>query len=315
MSDQRHKPATDPQESEQGMSSAYTNLDARVDRLSEKLAAIDERTKSRNKTFLERLSQYGGLLALCISVVIGGYSIYDEILQAGDRERVALRSTLYKLVGEIGAIESQLAQVNPEDTTALVALQYSLSPQKAGLASEVFRIFEEYPNWFSPIELFRLANWQLESGKNELALKIADSIGDELGKTKLDSASSSLESDLLESDLLWLYARIFAFPSAVQNIPKARDFYRKAVAKIASIQNEYKTLYREQDLVGEWVAFELSLLGDCSVVPEAMEAALRNLQKRRQSETAKQEFIQSLYISFDTADGGCEFYPEDWSLM
>lgn len=157
--------------------------ETRIDYLEERLETFMDSVDKRNKSTFKRISEWGGLVALVLSISIGSLTVFEKSILATQKSREANLSKLQDIVSQITKVNAELAalavKMSPEDFASIGSLQNGV---KFTLAKQGAKIIEEYSEFVNTETVLLFANEFLQSQDlrkaeryGRLGLKIADS--------------------------------------------------------------------------------------------------------------------------------------------
>lgn len=235
----------------------------------QRLAALEERTKPKPRTFFDKLQEYGGLIALVIAL---GYSwplgIWDRFIvsrekameeKMGDiRESLTRATSMYV---DIGRLQSTI--VNPE-TRDLVTR--SVSNQILLLITKYDGDYTKYRDRLFPEELLMIGIMY------QNLYRIEDSLRYFEHAAKHEHAS---EVALLEAKRQ--IAKSYMLHSPIQNLSKGRAIY-KDIIQAALPSPRFEIVSGAILIQSEWGYFEM-MAGDWQCGVQNMDAAIDRLKE------------------------------------
>ena len=189
----------------------------------QRLATLEERTKAKPKTFLEKLQAYGGLLAVVIAV---GYSwplgVWDRFIVSEERAVEGkigeIRESLTRATGlfvDVGRLQSSIA--NPEMRDLATRSTYN---QIWLLVTKYDANYTKYRDKLFPEELLIIGLTYQSLYRIEDSLRYFEYV--------VEHPNTS-EISLLEANRQ--IAKSFMLPSPIQDIVKARNIYKTIMKK------------------------------------------------------------------------------------
>ena len=222
----------------------------------ERIAKLEGRLDSEEKSPGRKIGQWMGLAALIISITVGGFQIYENIIL---REREALasdRRALADYVRQITALNSKIismyisAQTNP----AVRSLAKVLYIEKRSIMGLADRLLSERKKLAGFASLFTLSAEHLNVGNTAKARQYAE----------LAVSSATTDADRAEAQRL--VARTMFAPGKGQDIPGARNTFGRAVDTIQQIDTFLRAdLFA--NLYSDWIVSE-AMFGDCETASE-----------------------------------------------
>lgn len=241
--------------------------DFRTDTL-QRLATLEERTKPKPKTFLEKLQAYGGLIAVIITV---GYSwplgVWDRFyvspekaieVKVGDiRESLTRATGLYV---DVGRLQSSIA--NPEVRDFATRSTFN---QLLLLITKYDADYTKYRDRLFSEELLMIGIMYQSLYRIEDSLRYFEYV------VKHPKTS---EVALLEANRQ--IAKSYMIPSPIQDAIKARNIYKAIIQK--ALQSQRIEITSGATFIqAEWGFFEMTT-GDWQCGAQNMDAAIARLK-------------------------------------
>lgn len=234
----------------------------------QRLATLEERTKPRPKTFLEKLQAYGGLIALVIAV---GYSwplgVWDRFIVSQEKAieaKVAeIRESLTRatdLTVDIGRLQSSIANPEMRDLATRSTFNKILL-----LITKYDADYAKYREKLFPDELLIIGILYQNLYRFEDSLRYFEYV------TESKKAS---EITMLEANRQ--IAKTYFFPSPVQDVVRARNIY-KAVLPRALESQRVQIVSHATLIQSEWGLLEMTV-GDWQCGVQNMDAAIARMK-------------------------------------
>lgn len=196
----------------------WYRLDARVDDISTKLAALDaklEAAEKAPKSATERLKAVVPLVAIVISIAAAGFTYLDRFVNEPRRE---LRVTL----NELGMLSRDMQLAYAEGTPEAQARYQGMLPQLMASLNKIHKSHDRFADSFSINDYLQVGNLSMQMGDYAKANYYADAA--------LETFSLPIE----QANAKILKARVLYGPSEIQNVFIARDLLDEAF-QIAAI--------------------------------------------------------------------------------
>lgn len=197
-------------------------LDERVDAIGERLATLEGKMeKEKAKSLKKRLSEYGGILALILSIVIGAFTVYDKIILQPKKEEVIELESFRKDINTLVQLSAQISSLNWEGNPAAAQAQaQNLTPQKVALIENIERYGEMHPDKYKFADRLMLVNENEQFSWHEKAIIHA--------KKALEISNDSLQT----ANAYWAIARI---NGRLNKLPDMRTYYEKAINEFEKV--------------------------------------------------------------------------------
>ena len=269
--------------------------------VSERLAALEERTAPKPKTIIDRIKDWGGVASLVIAI---GYSfplgIWEKFIEPENRRIASELQSLRNVIEETTTILAEGART-------LSSIQDPFLYDTAGRAINTriylqmskHRVqFEKYRSILTPPELLIVGNNFSMTGQAEAALPFFEAAQANAG---LDVQS--------KMEAMRQRAKILFGPGPLQNRKESRKNFNEAIVAMASIPS---MKFASMSLLSEWALFEL-LDGDWTCGQEKLAAAKAALNELSPYMTDNGNFAklvtqrtQSLSLRPGQTTAGCQ---------
>lgn len=225
-------------------------LDERVDAIGERIATLEGKLeKEKAKGVKKRFSEYGGILALILSIVIGAFTVYDKIILQPKKDEAIRLETFRKDINTLVQLSAQISSLDwDRNPTAAQAQAQNLTPQKLALIENIEHYGEMHPDKFKFADRLMLANENELFSWHEKALIHANKA--------LKISADSLQT----ANAYWAIARI---NGKLNKLPDMRTHYEKAI-------NEFETVGLNSNagavmqLYTQWIYIELVQNESCA---------------------------------------------------
>ena len=135
------------------------SMTSRVDILEARLEVLKDDVEKRDKSVFKRVSQWGGLIALVLSITLGTLSVIDKSIWEPVKKREASLSKLQDIVGQVTKVNSELVSLtttlSPEKLAPIVSTQNGV---KYTLAKQGAAIIDKYTNFVNTETLLLFAS-------------------------------------------------------------------------------------------------------------------------------------------------------------
>lgn len=231
----------------------FHNLPALSDRVARLEGQVDVETRSAPR----KISQWFALLALVISITVGGFQVYDHIVLR-ERESVASdRRVLAEYVRKITELNSNNASLfmSAQGSPMVTSIVKIHNLEKMSILGLADRVLLERPEVASFASLHVLSSEHLNLGATERAYDYAHWL--------LELATTAME----KSEAGRLLARTQFAPGPRQDIPNGRAQFVVAVKEIENSQTFLKgDLF--SNVYGDWITAETAF-GECEMAERA----------------------------------------------
>jgi len=225
-------------------------LDERVDAIGERIAALEGRLdKKEAKGFKQHLSEYGGIMALVLSILIGAFTVYDKVVVQPQIDMAAKLDTFRENLDALVQLSARISSLDwSKNSTSAQAQAQSLTPQKIALIEKIERFGELYPEELKFADRLMLAN------ENELFM---------WHEKALAHAMKALEISIDASQAANAYWAIARLNGKLDKLSDMRAYYEKAVNKFEVVGLSSNAAAVMQ-LYIQWIYMELIKNKTCS---------------------------------------------------
>ena len=233
--------------------------------VSERVARLEGQIDADIKSPTRKISQWFGLVALIISIAVGGFQVYENVVLR-EREAVAAdRKMLAEYVRKITELNSKNASmyISAQTSPMAIAVVKIQNLEKMSILGLADRILSDRPDIASFASLFALSSEHLNLGNTVRAHEYAN------------LAFSRAVTGMEEVEARRLVARTLFAPGKRQDIRNARNNFRQAVEKTMKMETFLKT-----DLLAnvyiDWITAE-GAFGRCEIAKEAWETFIADV--------------------------------------
>lgn len=233
-------------------------LDERVDAIGERVATLEGILEKENaKGLKQRLSEYGGILALVLSILIGAFTVYDKIVVLPKKDEAAKSDSFRKDLDTLVQLSAQISSLDwANNPLAAQAQAQSLTPQKTALIEKIERFGEIHPDELRFADRLMLANENEFFMWNEKALIHA--------KKALEISTDPLQ----KANAYWAIARL---NGKLNKLPDMRTYYEKAISEFEMVGLN-TSAGAVMQLYTQWVYIELVQDQTCTSAKKVFDA-------------------------------------------
>jgi hypothetical protein len=234
----------------------------------QRLATLEERTKPKPKTFLEKLQAYGGLIALVIAV---GYSwplgVWDRFIVSQEKAiegKVGdIRESLTRATGlyvDFGRLQSSIADPEMRDLATR-----STANQVLLLITQYDADYAKYRDKLFPEELLIIGLIYQNLYRIEDSLRYFEYVVEHQNTSEIARLEANRQ-----------IAKSYMFPSPIQDVVKARNIYKTILQK--ALQSQRVEITSQAIMIqSEWGLLEMTA-GDWQCGVQNMDAAIARLK-------------------------------------
>lgn len=228
-------------------------IDVRVDEIGERVSKIEGRMDDKSpKGFRKTLSEYGGLIALILSITIGDFTLYDNFLLQPSKERIQAKVNFRNDINELASINARIAGLDWDKTQAAIAQAQVWTPQRMVLLDKLKISDKAMPDVLKFGDRLLLVNEYEFFGRMQEALE------------QVELAHQSSTDAIQRANAYWAKARL---NGKLNKLAAMREIYMSTL-------NEFKSLGLKNvagsvmQVYMQWVASEL-VNGTCDTAYDA----------------------------------------------
>lgn len=234
-------------------------LDNRLDSFAERMAAVEAVTIIEKKGVIKRASEVGGLIALVLSLALGGFTLREELVVKPQEAERQHGEALRNAISELSKIQSELNSIDWNDPAAQNKLG-SYAPRRVALLEKIRKHYktEEDSLTFADHLLVALELMQFS--------KIDDA------RVHI-SAADSFASDHFQRAIVDVYeARVAGYQ---QDFSKMSESFSKATEEYLSLGVQQSGLDLFSTYI-EWIGYEMAFVS-CESASTVHEDFLKQL--------------------------------------
>jgi hypothetical protein len=251
--------------------------------LAERVAVVESKVAAEERSWMRRSSLVGSMLALLISILSGGYSIYDNAVVRPSKAQEESLGELRQIVSRLSEINWKLIEQWSGDPQRARLVQMAANGEKVSLLDRADQIVAAMGPRIGLSEYLTLAYEHLGFGDNLTALRYAN------------AAIGVAATPGLKAEAYRYKARALFMPGPTQDLEKGREAFREGLEAASgggtmSASNAAATIYVD------WLYNEASF-GDCArLAPllDEIEQALTSLSTSVEAPAVLQMGLQTL---------------------
>lgn len=254
-----------------------------VDAVERKVEEVEQRVEAEKRSWSRRSTVLASTLALLISILSGGFNVYDQAVlrpsQAAEDSLAELRRTVSRLT----EINWKLAELEASSPNTVRTVQMIANGEKVSLLQRADQIVDALGPRVGLSEYITLAVEHLSFGEGKRAIRYAE------------AAVALAGSPGLRAEAMRYRARALFMPGPTQDIEAARATYAEGLtvaAEMAELQSPGILI----SFYTDWALNE-SLFGDCDRIVTLRQAFIDALTQMR----ATQDAMNTAYASFTGA--------------
>lgn len=243
------------------VSNRWAEIESRLD-------DIQHHIRLEETSLRKKLSEWGGMIALFLSILIGGYTVFENLVLADKRQRAEDLRQLREIVVEIGKLnveavsdfpqtEAAGKRGGPSDVSsqdlgmlAQASKGQAINNIKLPLMDRAVSIIEEHKEYVDPATVLVIVQ-ELYNAQDLLQAQ-------EMGFLAMSLAK---RGSPLYSEAARISASTFAAESSVESIAEARKLYAQAISSAKEVKN-INAPWLLSNSIRDWSLME-ALIGNC----------------------------------------------------
>lgn len=188
-------------------------IDDRVDKLAERIASVEGTLNARTPP-RKLIAEFGGYAALVISILIGGWTLYNNAVVEPNKERAQAESNFRTDINNLANLGARITRAFSESPLAGNAELTSAAPQRVALLAEIEKADAKMPRVLNFADRLLLASEYEAFSKFPQARK------------QLDLAEVVAPDDYQKANVNWRRARLSGMTG---DLGAMRDTYQRAL--------------------------------------------------------------------------------------
>jgi hypothetical protein len=261
--------------------------------LYQRVAALEERTKPKQKTLLDKVKDWGGVGTLLIALIYTFPSnLYQQIFQPDKKALEDLRLVIEQSTMILAdGLKAASSATNPSSATQLN--RYYTTRAYLVMAHHQ-ESFMKYKDQLTPTELMVVGmNFNIVN-RSDLAFIFLNASLSQIQKLKKSNGDTG-EEIVTQLQALRLKAQLLFVPSNLQNLPMGRQTFKEAIA-IAQATKSTQEKLSLIDLHHSWAGLE-RLHGDWACSETQLKTAFEILQSIQSQLFDNQQLHQTLLVT------------------
>ncbi|MHB1399025.1 MAG: hypothetical protein ACYDAI_13980 [Trichloromonadaceae bacterium] len=227
-------------------------IDARVDEIGERVSKIEGRLDNKApKGFMKTLSEYGGLVALVFSIIIGGFTLYDKSVLQPRKDALQKEANFRDDIKELSNIVAQISKLDWSNPAVAHFQLSTWTPQRLALLEKIKKSEKGMPGVLKFADRMLLAN----------EYEALNFINEALDQAEL--ANQSATDQVQVANASWIKGRL---NGKLNKLADMRKFFSFSVDEFKS-SGLNNNSYSVMQLYIQWISLEL-INGTCETAKE-----------------------------------------------
>lgn len=222
-----------------------------VDSIPERIAKLEGRLDTADKSWTATIGQWMALLALIVSITVGGFQVYENIVLKQREERAADRRTLADHIRRITELNSRITSTyfSTKDDWATQSLAKTLNAEKVSILRLADDLVSKRSDMTNFAISFTLSVEHFQLGNTGRAQEYA--------KQALSSAATDAE----RVEAQRIVAQTLFAPGKGQDVRAARAMFGRALDSVRRMETFLKSGLLA-NVYTDWILSEAAF-GDC----------------------------------------------------
>src|SRR6266404_108472 len=228
-------------------------MDTRLDVLTERMASVEGRQSEADKLSKKKwVAEYGGIVALFLSILIGGFTLYDKLVNDPGKARAQAAAELRTDMNQLSNIVATIAGLNWSNAPAATVQMNSLTPQRLALLDKIKREDKANPGILQFGDRLALAV------EYETFARLDDAL-------EQIAVANHVASDATQiANGHWAEARI---KGKQKHVDQMRKLYSQSIDELKAV-GMLNTAVPIMQVYTQWISLEF-IYGDCAHAAEA----------------------------------------------
>lgn len=265
-------------------------LDSRVDNLAERTARIEgEISAAKHISVGKLILDYGGVVALIISILTGGFTLYDAFLLRPAKERHEAAVDLRNDLNQLANINNSIVSLDWSNPSIASARAQTWTPQKLALLEKIKIASKVMPADLKFADRLTIAQEYENFSRFQEALNEAD------------LAFKVREDSIQEANALWTQARL---NGKINKLTTMRELFLNAldVFKATGMKSFAGVVMQ---VYTQWISLEL-INGNCGSAKEAHAKMVKDLASPDVWQATRIETIKQFNIMLAQSPKTCD---------
>lgn len=274
-------------------------IDDKVDNLAERISSVEGRlTASTRPSTRKLIAEFGGYAALVISILIGSWTLYNNIFVQPAQKRAQAEASFRNNINSLANLGARVVRAFSESPLAGNAELASVAPQRLALLAQIEKADKTMPH------VLKFADRLLLASEYEIFGRLPEAM------RQIDLADATATDGYQKANVYWKRARL---NGGMGNLSAMRDTYGRALNQLKTLGLK-KTAFEVMRLYGSWVAFEINN-DDCSHARDVYAKMVQDfkssdvfpmvrVQIKLEFEAMLQQSLQTCPLDADELDAG-----------
>lgn len=275
---------------------AEKELDRRLDNIGERVAKLEGKLNSEKpKGFLKRISEFGGVVALGLSIIIASFTVYDKVYLEPKGEQELAKKELRENLNILADLSVRVTSLDWENNRDKAQAQMnSLTPRRINLIEQIEKSHHEFNG------IVKFSDYLLLAQENELFGRYQKAL-EHVNKALLVS-SNSME----KANAYWRIARLNGL---LNNFDVMREEFTKAINEF-NTSGFTKNAMQVLQLYIQWVGFELAYSKECHRANDVFQNLLSNYNRPEVWPNTKKEAQRQFKVMLSQVPRSCNLLLE-----
>lgn len=221
-----------------------------VDAVEKKVEEVQQRVEAEKRSWSRRSAVLASSLALFISILSGGFNVYDQAVLRPSQANEDSLGELRRTIGRLTEINWKLAELSTDENLQKVrVVQMIANGEKVSLLQRADQIIDALGPRIGLSEYLTLSLEHLNFGDSERAVRYAE------------AGIAAAATPAFKAEAHRNLGRALFAPGSTQDLARGRQSFAESL-KLASGLSAYQSSNLLVSLYSEW-AFNEAAFGDC----------------------------------------------------
>lgn len=264
-------------------------MDARLDDVAERVSKIEGANNKSAHGFRRKLSEYGGTVALLLSITIGIFTVYDKTMVQPEKDRALAMAELRNNVNALSDVTAKTAALDWQGNFMVAQAQAQMwNPQRLALLEKIAELDRQFPG------VLMFADRIVLIKQYEYFALFPEAMA------QVELAFKSATNPIQTADAYWAHARISAGTNKMEEMRESFTRAREAL-DILGFEN---IAFNALQMYTDWVGLEL-VKGTCESAGDVHEKLSTDFNSPAVWPLAREEIRKQFAALMSSAPRNC----------
>jgi hypothetical protein len=268
-----------------------SDIESRIEVIGDRLSRIEEKIgKTESRGIKKKLTEYGGILALALSILIATFTVFDKVVVQPQKAEQLRAADFRKNINSLIRLTSEIAGLDWIDNFSAAKSQAQiLTPQKLALIDSIEKFGLKNPEKLKFSDRLMLAN------ENELFSRFSESLAH--AEIALELSVAPME----KANAYWAMARM---NGRLKNIEVMRAKFDSAISQFKSMGYE-QNVGNVMQVYIQWIGIEIISSESCVFALEVFNQMKDDFNNPLVWPTTRKEIQSQFQLMISKAPKNC----------